>query len=196
MSILLSAQIKLPDPPFEKLCLQDQDSFKFDAFGKTTQYKNRCLLTVSGHQICSAYNYPMISESATAWARSNVSDAVIDMRYTYTEPGKIQTGPHCDMSRNYAVIYLLDAGGTDHHTTFYQEYNQPLIRAKGYHVDDYNRVHRIFRMQIALHQWTLINTRVLHGVENIGLGRSAVQISLEQIPSDWTFCGFPTMVDQ
>lgn len=149
-------------------------------------YPNRTLINANGDisQPASIYTY-MITGAGFDWARKTISSDATDMRYTFSTPEKSRDrlGPHCDRSRWYSLIFLLDAGGDNHYTAFYKEKNQNLLeRDFGYHVDNYNQLDEIHRLKIPLKRWVLLNTRILHSAENITGTRIAFHISFGAFP--------------
>lgn len=128
-----------------------------------------------------------LSSDATAWAKENISPDVQDIRFTFTTPGRDRIGPHIDKSRDYTLIYLLSDGGNDHRTVFYKKINDTeIIHPRFYYVNDYQQLCDIGSIKIPLHTWYLLNSRVLHSVENIPDVRIAIQVSFSEYP-----CGLP-----
>jgi hypothetical protein len=151
-------------------------------------YPNRMLTNANGDvsQPASVYTY-MITGAGLAWAKRTISTHATDLRYTFTTPEKTRDklGPHCDRSRWYSLIYLLDSGGDNHYTAFYKEKNQNLLeRDFGYHVDNYTQLDEIYRLQIPLKRWVLLNTRILHSAENITGTRISYHVSFGEFPAD------------
>lgn len=150
-------------------------------------YPNRNLVDATGGTSlpASVYTY-MITGAGLEWAKRTISPEIMDLRYTFSTPenSRNKLGPHCDRSRWYSLIFLLDSGGNDHYTAFYQEKGQPLLeRDYGYHIDDYNKLKEIHRIVLPLNRWALINTKVLHSAENIPGTRISYHISFNTFPA-------------
>lgn len=129
----------------------------------------------------SAFNQAVdLGPSALDWAREIAGIDASAIRVNFTQQGRSLSGPHTDRSRDWVLIYLLQAGGPDHVTVFYREFGQPLIRPRHTAVNHYGSLTVLSRVQIPLRRWTVMNTRVLHSIENISLGRYAIQISIEE----------------
>lgn len=135
-----------------------------------------------------SYNY-IFDDSCLSWTQKNISRHVQDIRLSITPPGRSTWGPHCDRSRNWTMIYLLQTGGDDHETVFWRcRSDAEILREPGSHVNDYDLLDRIACVKIPLRTWTLLNGQILHSIENIGQGRVAIQISLQNFPDDVDLC--------
>lgn len=182
--IFIAGQALLPTPP-SWLLTQALEAL---AAGQPTQaalnnwptaYTERTLIK-SGVERVNAFNHSIfLDDAALAWARSNISPEVIDIRLVFTRSGLESSGPHTDGTRARTLIYLLETGGPNHQTVFYQERNcAALERPPAYRVDDYSQLDVIYSLQLAVDTWTLLNATVIHSVENISQGRLSLQISL------------------
>lgn len=128
----------------------------------------------------SAFNQAVdLGPDALEWARQTVGISSSAIRVNFTQPGRSLSGPHTDRSRDWVLIYLLQAGGPDHVTVFYRELGHPLIRPRHTAVNHYGSLTVLSRLQVPLRRWTLMNTRVLHSIENISQGRYAIQVSVQ-----------------
>lgn len=140
-------------------------------------------LHLAGVAYKNAFNHScFLSDRSLSWTRSSITPLAKDIRITFTQPGLERCGPHVDRTRDYTLMYLLKTGGQDHSTVFYREKNQQvLIRERAYHVDDYDCVERIAHVQQTTGHWNLVQSRVLHSIENIQDGRVSIQISIDAI---------------
>jgi NAD(P)-dependent dehydrogenase (short-subunit alcohol dehydrogenase family) len=96
-------------------------------------------------------------------------------------PEKDTNGAHCDLSRNYTLLYLLDSGGEDHQTVFYQEQDKPIQRSNGERCPDHSRLTIIDSIKVPLRKWVLLNATILHGVINIPKPRISIQVGLNSV---------------
>lgn len=151
--------------------------------GDSALYTQRTLITANGPVQNAFNNGWLLDDSCLDWVRQNISNQAVDIRYNITGEGQ-NSGPHCDRSRNYTMIYLLEPGGPDHETVFYRENGCDFIRELGYHVDDYKQLKRISSTKLLTNKWTLLNSRILHSVENIPNGRISFQINFNEIPNN------------
>jgi len=119
------------------------------------------------------------------WVYANITDkSVVNIRIAKADTGKDgkdTNGAHCDLSRNYSLIYLLDGGGKDHKTVFYHERDKPLMRNNGDRCNDHSLLDIVESFQIPLRTWTVIQTRILHGVRNIPSPRISIQVGLNSV---------------
>lgn len=186
MKYFLYAGVVAPAPPEWLLTQARQDrthNFTKEQ-GYDIGYTARTLYTNLG-AVTNAFNHTFVlNVECLNWAKENITTFAQDIRYTETSKGQ-HSGPHIDQTRNYTLIYLLDPGGDCHETVFYFERDQhALIRDPGYHVDRYDSLNKIGSYKLPINQWTLLNARILHGVENIPNGRKSIQIKLIDFPTD------------
>lgn len=127
-------------------------------------------------------NCRYLSQLAYKWVLENISKNAKDSRISFTLPNLERCGPHVDSTRDYTLMYVLKPGGQGHETVFYREKeHDDLIRPLRYTVDHYDSVERIGGIQIPIQTWVLLNSRVLHSVENIGEGRVSIQCAFDDI---------------
>lgn len=112
------------------------------------------------------------------WVKENVVSNFVNtgVRISLGEDTSVH-GAHADQwagdppRATYKFYYLLDAGGDSVETIFYQEKNQPFERISTKQnpvvIYDYSTIEEIERFKIPLNQWILLNTNIIHGVENI-----------------------------
>lgn len=118
------------------------------------------------------------------WVRENIVGEFLETGFRVNEPvaNSNTHGAHKDPGRKWKLYYLLERGGNDAVTKFYKEKGQPLIRD---HTDDQivcnniDELEVIDQVQWPMNQWVLINTMILHGVENLQGYRSNFTISIE-----------------
>ena len=97
---------------------------------------------------------------------------------------------HSDVLRLWALIYVIDTGGDNVVTTWYQEKGKPLNRPRlnpdktpGVEKQtdtgfvDYNNLISLDNIKVKKNQWVLINVQILHDVDNITGTRKALSIS-------------------
>lgn len=213
MKTLLHSQISAPAIPYEMFDHQkrfDQLTKVFESFSSTENaaflgeeigyglvddreyewpnQKNRDLTRNNDqHQISGHNHFRKFDADVLSWVHDNISPLAVDVRHSFSTPGRPTVGPHRDKTRDYTMIYLYTSGGPDHATVFYQEKDCELERPIGYWVNDYAKLTEVSRIQIPLNTWTIINGKVLHSVENTPNIRSSIQISFNDFPEDLTF---------
>ena len=110
------------------------------------------------------------------WVRDNIMETFVSTggRYSAGDNTTIH-GAHVDSRYNnvpvYKLYYLVDRGGDDATTYFFQQKGHPVER-EGHPTnitlcDDYSQLEIIDQIQFPLNQWVLLNTNILHGVENV-----------------------------
>ena len=124
-----------------------------------------------------------INTALLDWLRTNISTS-LDLaglqRMTWPDDaisGKRIIVPHTDAVRNWAVSYLFELGGTNVTTSFYQEQDFSLIRESD-RLFKTERLTVVKQLVIEPYRWHLINTSVIHGVENVETQRQAITIGL------------------
>jgi hypothetical protein len=90
--------------------------------------------------------------------------------------------PHTDQTRALSLLYLLDAGGSDVRTEFWQEKNYSVHREMKTLVGNYNLLDLLKSVQWTLKTWVLLNTNILHSVEQMTTKRVHFQVSLASDP--------------
>jgi hypothetical protein len=127
------------------------------------------------------------------WVRENIIE---DFIYTglrlsaYTEYTTTH-GAHADGwfkgKPSAKLYYLLETGGDNVITSFYKEHGQPVERygdpANMCSCSDYSKLDLLSQTTFPARQWVLLNTDILHGVENIESNRInlAVLINKDQL---------------
>ena len=205
---LLCAQVTAPPIPDWLLELADQtlldDQAKPNHWGVWDQANpenkkiDRMLLTRLGKTSKNGVNkYYYLDNKCVDWAKQNIDANIFDMRITTTDPGCQHKGPHKDLSRQWTGIYVLKSGGPENQTCWYKDKNLPgLDCPAGHVVTDYDQVDTICCVRLIPYQWYLLNSNILHGVENINQGRKTLQFSLNDISTLSLFNTITTQFDQ
>jgi hypothetical protein len=143
------------------------------------------ILTVDGVEKVNASNMGYnLDDEIVDWVHKNIINKdITNIRISISNstPEKDTNGAHCDLSRNYTLIYLLDNGGEDHETLFYQEQDKPLVRNNGERCPDHSKLKIVERIKIPLRTWIVLNARILHGVINIPNPRISIQVGLNSV---------------
>jgi len=131
-----------------------------------------------------------VSDEFEAWARDMFKPSftlaglsVMDVDYSKT------MAPHVDTSRNYTIQYLLDTGGSNVETTFWQEKGKPITRPdlrQNYNPDDvikdYRDLIELDRFRIPAGVWVSLHSSILHSIENLESPRIAFQLGTDNEP--------------
>lgn len=128
-------------------------------------------------------------DALKTWVVENVPGITADMVFLQSFLGGGTTQLiHSDILRTFALNYIVDTGGDNVITTWFQERGQPLSRYKDPDVHglgqandkiiDYDNCEVLEQVRFQQHQWTLIRTDVLHDIDHMTGIRSAVSIAI------------------
>jgi len=120
------------------------------------------------------------SDDFAHWIRQNIVTDYTECSISVTEHalGSIH-GAHTDWTRHWLLIYPFVTGGAKCQTTWYQQHGQSVQRPDlGCYVTDYSEIQVLDHVIMQERSWYALDTRVLHGVENIQHDRITVQIGL------------------
>ena len=137
-------------------------------------YTNRKLLK-DGKEINSRIQYGYkLGDDWEQWVRENIYSDFINTGGRLSVGTDTTThGAHADSQHHgtpvYKLYYLIDSGGAS--TLFFKEHGQPIVRVGTTdnicRCDDYSKLEVIDRVQFPAGQWVLLNTNILHGVEDV-----------------------------
>jgi len=137
------------------------------------------------YDYAAAANIRTKNEQFKKWVSENITDDFVDAGVNYTvvveKPEglkQVSTGAHTDITRDYTLIYLLQTGGKDAPTVFWQEEGQDLLRPPKTQGTDRKTLKFVDSVTIPLHRWCIIDSRILHSVERLEENRVALQIGL------------------
>lgn len=86
-------------------------------------------------------------------------------------------GPHTDSWQSCKLFYLLEPGGPNVETIWYQQPGHDLIREKFLLIEDTKDLEVVHRMVIPPRQWGFINVQIIHEVKNMTSRRETVVAS-------------------
>lgn len=89
-----------------------------------------------------------------------------------------QLHPHTDgkIRGTFCISFLINDGGTNVETFWWQEHNKGLIRDPWSHAFDLNALRKIESTIFPIYRWNIIRTDLLHSVHNITKDRKAFTI--------------------
>ncbi len=132
------------------------------------------------------------NEEFTTWIKDNVTEKFQSSNsgvMFFDEPQL----PHTDVTRDFVLLYNIETGGRNSEVCFWQEKGQPLYRERmlaverGPHLDLVDRIHGPFDC------WYIMNTRIIHSVENVSGLRINLQISFDtELPKEFLAAHFST----
>jgi hypothetical protein len=122
------------------------------------------------------------------WLKSNIVDEAIDISLSFhniTDDVESQY-PHIDRTRYYTLMYFTDLGGDDVVTSFYQEQGGPIVRPEIRLPSPEmalirDRLEIIDSTRFEESRWVILNSKIIHGIENMERCRKSIQISLDKI---------------
>lgn len=156
-----------------------------DSDYKIPNQKNRSLF-YDGRQEKSAHShYRVLDADQLSWIHENVTKVATDFRHSFTTPGRRLIGAHRDRTRDWVMLFLLESGGDQHATVWYQEKgHEDVLREAGHFVNDYSCLTEISRRRLRENCWTLLNAQVIHAVEGAPGMRRSLMLSLPYVPDD------------
>jgi hypothetical protein len=125
-----------------------------------------------------------VDEELKQWVYKNITDIDVDhvrISAIKADDEHDTCGAHVDRAREFALLYVIENGGLDNKTVFYQEKGQPIIREKAARCNDHDNLIELDSISIPLRTWCLLNVRVLHGVRNLNSKRVSIQIGLDSL---------------
>jgi hypothetical protein len=153
------------------------------------EYRNRKLLHPNGEikSSVTADRY-LPSDALTLWIATNVHSNPISININLTNVNSDTFGPHVDPGRRQIIIYVIDPGGDNVTTKWWQQIGYPVIRTDlqditlKYNADvsDYTQLKECASLCIRPGQWVkFCDTAILHSVENLITPRLTVQIPIQ-----------------
>ncbi len=121
------------------------------------------------------------------WIHQHLTDQYTDCGLSVIHGPDGLLAPHTDQTRSFAILYTFDTGGPDVRTAFYQEDGHPVERELRVFGTDYANLREVHAVQIPLRTWVIMNTNVLHSVENLISDRVQIQFGLNEVPAEWTY---------
>jgi hypothetical protein len=124
----------------------------------------------------------------TDWCQTNIDPKCYHCSICVTDgPGPYQ-GPHCDPLRDYGLLYITDPGGISVTTSFWHKEGSELVYPRDpretypfIRLDYGNDLKLVTQVVLEPNQWYLLNTRVIHSVENATSRRISLQCSLDDV---------------
>lgn len=126
------------------------------------------------------FRYDM-NDEFKQWVRENIVPEWTETTVSKT-PASIgpHMGAHTDKSNNFRLMYVLQPGGENCRTVWYQEKGQPFYRPGRLwlNIDDFDQLIEKDYVVMPAGKWVLMSTQHLHSVENIESDRIAIHVAL------------------
>ncbi len=177
----------LPSPPeqYIKQSLTYHSQDLSDAFGSPSFYSSRSVIKDGiSYQTRSQKRIPLEGEF-TEWCHVNIDPMCYHCSICVNDGPGPYHGPHTDPYRDYGLLYVTDTGGPSVTTSFWQKKDFPVTYPRDsqqFVTEDYsNDLILINQVILQPNQWYLLNTRVIHSVENVASRRISLQCSLDSV---------------
>ena len=120
--------------------------------------------------------FPANSE-LSQWIINNVSSTYTSAGISFHGAPTPQTVcPHSDRRRTVGLLYIIDPGGPEVDTVFWQEVGYPLSREFAVMPSSYQDLTEVGRYRLVTGTWALLDTTVIHSVEGLQGLRKTLQI--------------------
>lgn len=131
-----------------------------------------------------------LSKDWEDWVRTNIISSFINtgVRVSVGPEDTTWHGAHSDGYKGpprkfvYKLYYLIEPGGDNVDTVFYKEVGQPVERTEeqAQFINDYSQLEVVDKVRLPLRKWVLLNTSILHGVENVTGPRTNLVVGIEK----------------
>lgn len=125
-----------------------------------------------------------LSDDVYNWINSHGIQGYNDISVQITSGGST-LGPHTDRYRSSQIFYLIDAGGPNPETIWYQERDKPLLREKWVLCDSYDRLEVVHRCHLPLYTWLVFNSSIIHEVVGLTGQRKTLTVSFTDFPENF-----------
>jgi len=152
------------------------------------EYSTRQVTHVNGETKTSvvADRY-LASDELIAWITANIHSSPKSININITNRASNTFGPHVDFNRSESFLYVIDTGGENVVTKWWQQNGYPISRpemqdisngwATGF--NDYSQLTERASICIPPRTWIhFCDTAILHSVENLESSRLAIQIPI------------------
>jgi hypothetical protein len=138
-------------------------------------------------QVGTSYNRYCASNAIYQWVVTNVDSTIRNnmqvgiQTFRPLQSDAAAWSPHTDGPRGqYILNYLIDAGGSNVLTKWYQETGQPLVRAPGITLQSFRNLTMVHTEHIQPGTWFCLYSRVLHTVVNVERPRISLSIGVNR----------------
>lgn len=129
-------------------------------------------------QITSDGCFYQANQDIIDWVRVHISADIdkIGMRYQYGSAEMNCHGPHCDATRDYALLHVIDPA--QGYLQFWSVPDHNLDNSRGQLFDNYDQLTAENRVDTPRGCWYLVDGRYPHSVEDLFGTRITLQINL------------------
>jgi hypothetical protein len=151
------------------------------------QYQERQIKKSNGDTVQSVLaNRYQLNQEVHQWLLANIHPCPTKQNISYYNAVSDTMGPHVDTGRNEVWLYVIDPGGDNVETVWYQESGHPICRPDMQQTDscytnaarcDYANLIELERFKIPKHTWVAIDALVIHSVEGLTSNRLTIQVT-------------------
>lgn len=129
-----------------------------------------------------------LGEEFESWAKQAIGqgdndDWYVDSGFTLLSGTAKINSPHTDPARRWHLFYLLSRGGDDCFTNFWMQDGHGFHRNPNTSVKTYQDLKIIDKVKFPEKKWVLMNSLVLHSVEDVTGKRTSIQVSMNRLPT-------------
>lgn len=112
------------------------------------------------------------------WLRTNITQVWNESGVRVSDADTDLHAAHTDYNAHIKLYWLIERGGDNAVTRLYQEKGQSIVREPRTTISNMDDVDVIDSVQFQIGRWYLLNTTVLHGVEQLSGKRVSIQVSM------------------
>jgi hypothetical protein len=180
MTFLFKVLDDVPAPPQELIDAVDRQ--RRPGMSEIGYFHERRLKNWNGFDLPAGVNTRQAYPEFEAWVKQNVTRHIVDAGVNYVSIENTgvarSTGAHTDGVRAYVMLWDIELGGPDAELCYWQEKGQPVHRPPKTQGEDLTQLELLDKIRLPRGKWTLVNTTVLHSVENLFETRITLHISL------------------
>lgn len=147
-------------------------------------YKQR-LVELQGQCYVTRYQTKYVLDGWQEWCRENIDLSCFHSGVAVNDGPSAYHGPHADAGRTWALLYLIEPGGQNVTTSWWQHPDHPLVLHEDLYPKaswHYHELRLVARSRFEAGNWYLFHGRVLHSVENATGRRISLQTNVFHIP--------------
>jgi hypothetical protein len=123
------------------------------------------------------FDFIPVDNAVTEWVEENIPEKIIGVNLQVIHSGEIIT-PHVDELRHYALNYLLERGGDDVRTNFYDvhldwTHQRPYART----LIPFEKIMLTGSYGISEYQWHKMDINTIHSVTNLDPTKKRISLS-------------------
>jgi hypothetical protein len=130
------------------------------------------------------------SDEFEQWVRENITPKFMDAGVSYRYCNSDTSGVHTDHTRDFVLSYNITNGGPKCGLVYWKNKDregEPLFQERGIQHLNFDNLEKLDELTGPDDTWFLLETNIIHSVENIETPRVQFQVSLrnEDMPAEW-----------